>query len=152
MNEKEAIYAHINELVSRASGKDPEEPSFPAIPRDPPKHYDYLEGLATRVDVGEVPGGTRLSFPKRIVLRLIRTLITQQRDFNRATVRALHALAADREHRFAAAQAGIASVELVIQEMKEELLGIRNEIQLIKEQMARQAARDKQDEDRLHQA
>lgn len=132
MTEREEIYGYIHEIISRANGKDPEEPSYPTIPIDPPRQYDYLDELAALVEVGRVPEGTRFSFPKRAFMRMVRTFSAQQREFNRATVTALHALAADREHRFVAAQAGIAGVELIIRELREQLLEIRQELEALR--------------------
>ena len=138
---RQELYAYINELAARASGRQPKEPYHPAEPdrSDYQKMQTLLERAGEHVRMGiPLPVKTRLRLFKRVARRLARLFFYEQEIFNRSIVAALQLLYEEKRSlpaRIAGAQAALASLELTNEELRDEIADARSQLDLLRRQL-----------------
>lgn len=119
------VVRYLDEAASRTKGNPP-TPGF--TPPPPPRRAPRTEARAlvdeayVHAPMGtDVPSGARLRFVKRGILAAMRPATSHQVIYNHRLAEAVKALAEDVDQRLAAAQAGLATADLAMQEIADSL-------------------------------
>jgi O-antigen chain-terminating methyltransferase len=148
------VVRYLDEAASRTKGNPP-TPGF--TPPPPPVRRGPGTGARALVDEAyshagmgtAVPEGARLRFLKRGVLAAMRPATSHQVIYNHRLAEAVKALAEDVDQRLAAAQAGLATADLAMQEIADGIERVEARVTDLVDRIGKLEARQRWDRSEL---